>query len=309
MQKLSLSVLFLASSIGIGSAQTFEVASVKVAASLEPQKVLSGQQRVGMKVAGRNVDIESVSLPELLNLAFKVRMTQVKGPDWVVKVDALTALGGTRFDIHAKLPDGGSKDQVPEMLQALLVERFKLAFHRESQERDVYALVVGKNGPKLEPSPPDDPPSSPGESVRPDPIQVSGTPQTGMTIRGSGGAGAIRMQMGADGMMRLTADKATTEQLAGTVERFVGRPVIDRTGLTGTFKMSIDLSMAEIMAAARGAGANVPAGFAGPAPSTADLAANSIFQNIEKMGLKLESRKAPVELLVIDHLEKTPTED
>jgi len=317
VRKLVFSILVLAFGVTIASAQTFDVASVKPAPPLDPQKILSGQQRVGMKVAGSNVDIESVALPELLFMAYKIRPSQMKGPDWLKVNDPLAAISAARFDVHAKLPAGGSEDQVPQMLQALLADRFKLVAHREQKEQNVYALVVGKNGAKVEPSAPETPaPDGAPPSARPDPIQVSGTPQTGMTIRGAGNSGAMRIQM-QDGMVHMVADKVTMEQLAGSVERFVDRPVVDRTGLQGTYKMSLELSMADMMAAARAAGvgaaANAPAGFGAGAPAPAagpaDPSGNAIFQSIEKMGLKLEPSKSSVEYLVIDHLEKTPTED
>jgi uncharacterized protein (TIGR03435 family) len=201
------------------------------------------------------------------------------------------------------------------MLQALLAERFKMATHREQKEQNVYALVVGKNGAKLEPSPQDtSPPDGAPQTARPDPIQVSGTPQSGMTIRGAGNAGAMRIQVGQDGIVHMVADKVTMEQLAASVERFVDRPVVDQTGLTGNYKMSLELSMADMMAAARAAGAaggNPPEGFGGGAPAAgpSDPAGNAMFQSLEKMGLKLEPRKATLDYLVIDRLEKAPTED
>ncbi|HET9830327.1 MAG TPA: TIGR03435 family protein [Vicinamibacterales bacterium] len=315
MRKIAFAVLALSLGVGAARAQTFEVASVKVAPPLDPQKILSGQQRVGMKVAGSNVDIESVGLPELLALAFKLRPTQMKTPSWLnLNIgDPLAVLTATRFTIHAKLPSGAGEDQVPQMLQALLVDRFKLAFHRETKEQNAYALVVGRDGSKLEPSPPDEPkPADAPASALPDPVQVSGNPQTGMTIR-AGSAGAMTMQMGQDGIMHMVQEKVTLDQLAATVERFVDRPVVDQTGLKGTYKVSLDLSMTDLLAAARAAGVNVPAGAGGagaPAAGPADPGGGvSIYKSIEKMGLKLEPRKAQVEYLVIDNLEKTPTED
>src|ERR1039458_5970133 len=86
------------------------------------------------------------SLKRLILTAYKLKPYQVSGPDWMDSV---------RFDILSKIPEGGTKDQVPEMLQALLAERFKLTAHRETKEQPVYGLVVGKDGPKLKPSVPD----------------------------------------------------------------------------------------------------------------------------------------------------------
>src|SRR5207302_3033122 len=105
---------------------------------------------VGMKMDAGRVDIESVGLTELINLAFKVTPSRVTGPGWTGVGNPLTA---QRFDIHATLPAGATKDDVPEMLQSLLAERFKLVSHREQREQPAFALIVGKNGSKLQPSP------------------------------------------------------------------------------------------------------------------------------------------------------------
>src|SRR5215467_15792552 len=113
MRKAVFWLLAIALQAGVAAAQTFEVASIKSAPPLDPQKILSGQQRVGMKVAGSNVDIESVALPELLYMAFKMRPSQMKAPDWLNLSDPIAALSAARFDIHAKLPSGGTEEQVP----------------------------------------------------------------------------------------------------------------------------------------------------------------------------------------------------
>jgi len=321
VRKAAFAILLLALSAAVATAQTFEVASIKAAGPLDPQKLLSGQQRVGMKVSQDRVDIEMVAVPELVQMAFKgVRPTQISGPGWPNDSgNPLAALSAARFDIHAKMPAGAGEDQVPAMLQALLVERFKLAFHRDTKEQNIYALVVGKDGLKLEPSPPDEPVAEASKVARPDAVQVSGTPQTGMTIKQAGQA--MRIQMGQDGVVHMTSDKATMEQVAASLDRFVDRPVVDQTGVTGTFKLTLDIPMADLLAAARASGLNVPtpgggAGFggagAGPAAGPSDPAGGSsttILKSVEKMGLKLEPRKGSVQYLVIDRLEKTPTDD
>jgi uncharacterized protein (TIGR03435 family) len=319
VRKVAFAILVLALS-AVAAAQTFEVASIKAAGQLDPQKLLSGQQRIGMKVSQDRVDIEMTSLTELVQMAFKgIRPAQISGPGWPTPgSDPLAVLNATRFDIHAKISAGATEEQVPAMLQALLVDRFKLAFHRDSKEQNVYALVVGKDGPKLEPSPPDEPAAETSKVARPDAIQVSGTPQTGMTVKAA--TGAMRMQMGQDGVMHITSEKATMEQVAASLDRFVNRPVIDQTGVQGTFKMTFDIPMADLLAAARASGINVPApggggafgGGAAPAAGPSDPvggSSTSILKSVEKMGLKLEPRKAFVESLVIDHLEKMPTDD
>jgi uncharacterized protein (TIGR03435 family) len=299
--------------VGTASAQqappkkSFEVASIKVAPPLDPQKMLSGQQRVGMKVDAGRVDIENWSTLELLNAAFKIPLTRLTGPAAPTMAGVLTA---TRFEIHATFPPGATKDDVPEMLQSLLAERFKLQYHSEKREQNIYALVVGKDGAKLEKSPEDAPPSgdTPANNTnRPDAISVSGDPQKGMTIRGAGNAGAMKMNMTPDGLIHLEAEKLTMEQLADSVTQYVGRPVIDETGLKGNYRITIEMTQADVMAMARQVGLQVPSA---PGADASDPGGgSSMFRSVEKMGLKLESRKAPVDYFVIDRLEKTPTED
>ena len=104
---------------------TFDVASVKLG-TIDQAKIMAGQQHVGLKVEGNRVDIGISSLSELIGMAYKVKYYQIRGPDWLGPT-------GQRFDIVAKMPAGATKDQVPEMLQALLAERFKLTLHRTSK--------------------------------------------------------------------------------------------------------------------------------------------------------------------------------
>src|SRR5256885_1014824 len=152
MHKAAGWILVLAAGVASAAAQpataakkSFDVASIKLAAPLDPQKLLSGQQRVGMKMDAGRVDIESVGLTELINLAFKVTPSRVTGPGWTGVGNPLTA---QRFDIHATLPAGAAKDDVPQMPQSLLPERVKLGYHRAQKKQPGVALVVGEEGAK-----------------------------------------------------------------------------------------------------------------------------------------------------------------
>ena len=101
-----------------------------------------------------------------------------------------------------------------------------------------------------------------------------------------------------------------SDEVDGEPRVLVGRPVVDMTGLTGNYKIGLDLSREDMMAAARAAGVNIPAGaLGGGAGGPADPGGTAIFQSIENLGLKLDSRKSSIEYLVIDRLEKIPTED
>jgi len=293
------------------AAPTFEVASIKPAGPLNPMMIKSGQMRIGMKIDKARVDIGSLSLADLIRVAYRVKPYQISGPDW---------MGAQRFNIQATLPEGASPDQAPEMLQALLAERFKLTVHRESKEHAMYALVVGKNGPKLKESPPDaDAPA--GESKPSDPgpekgqVRINGSMEGKGVVVTGGPGGQMRMSMGPGGTMHMEAAKMSLSSFAEMLSRFVDRPVVDMTELKGNYQVALDFAMDDLRNMARTAGVMIPApgagGEAGGAPANAasDPSGSSIFASMQQLGLKLEPRKAPIDLIVVDHLEKTPTEN
>jgi uncharacterized protein (TIGR03435 family) len=303
--------LVLAAGAAVGQTATFEVASVKPAAPLDRSQILSGQMHVGMKIDAARVDIGFMSLAELIRVAYRVKPYQISGPDW---------MASERFDVLAKLPEGASREQVPEMLQALLAERFKLTVHRESKEHAVYALVVGKNGPKLKESPPDaDAPAGGGAPAAADDanpqVRVSGRGENTQVSISGGQIGTAHMSMGPGGTMHLEAPKMNMAAFADTLSRFFDRPVVDLTELKGTYQVALDLSMEDLRNAARSAGL-MGLGMGGgrdgarpPSDAASDPGGLSIFAAVQQLGLKLEPRKAPLDLIVIDHLEKTPTEN
>ncbi len=291
-------------------APAFEVVSVKPAPPLDPSAVAAGKLHVGMTVDGARVDIGFLSLADLIPIAFRVKRYQVSGPDW---------MPAQRFDVLGKIPDGASKDQVPEMLQAMLADRFKLAFHRESKDRSVYALVVGKDGPKLKEAPPDpNPPAADAADANKPAIGPSGvrlSREGGAAVVVGGATGKVRMSMGPNGTMRLEAERMTLTTLADLLAPFLDRPVVDMTGLKGSYQVGLDIAMADLRNIAKMAGVAIPgqmpAGDSAkqPADAASDPSGSSIFSSVQQLGLKLESRKAPVEVIVIDHLEKNPTEN
>jgi uncharacterized protein (TIGR03435 family) len=122
----------------------FEVASIKI--SRDPGTVpvcfvpCTGER---VTVEGNRVDIRFMSLYQLIVRAYRIKLYQLSGPNWMTS---------QKFDILTKMPEGVSEERIPEMLQTLLAERFRLSVHRESKERSVYALVVGRNGSKLKAS-------------------------------------------------------------------------------------------------------------------------------------------------------------
>ncbi|MBS1856837.1 MAG: TIGR03435 family protein [Acidobacteria bacterium] len=287
----------------------FEVASIKPSGPMDPAKVMSGQFRVGMSVDGARVDLRFMSLADLIRTAYKIKPHQLSGPEWIKQV----SMTSDRWDIQAKMPEGATKEQVPEMLQALLAERFKLKVHKENKEQPVYGLVVAKGGPKLKESPKEEPPKE-GEAK---------TPQNAVSVQREGqgmvvktGQGSMRMTMGPNMNMRMESDKVTMEQFSDMITGFVDRPVVDMTELKGNYQIALDLTMEDLRAAAAKAGVAMPgmpggggAASATPGAMASDPTGPGIFSSIQQLGLKLESKKAPVETIVVDSAEKTPTEN
>ncbi len=309
MKLLRYSVFLLVPVIALSQSQglQFEVATIKPAPQITPQMVAAGQIHVGVNTEGNRVDIGYLSLGDLLPVAFKVKSFQIAGPDWMSQ---------NRFDILAKMPDGVNKDQMPEMLQALLAERFQLKYHRENREHSVYHLVVAKGGPKLKESPPDPetPPAEEGArgggqafGVGQNRIQVNQT-GSGATIN-AGQRGTMRVAMSPEGQMRLEMSKVSMRDFADMLSRLTDRPVIDKTELKGNYQVALDIAMDNMLAVARASGMNVPAGIGQRGDQAADPSGGSILASVKSLGLAVESVKDPVEFIVVDRLEKMPTEN
>jgi uncharacterized protein (TIGR03435 family) len=311
---------------------TFEVASVKPA----PPPTGMGM-RVMMRGGPGSADpgqitYSNVSLKGVLTTAYAVKGYQINGPKW---------LDSERFDIVAKIPKGATKEQFQMMLQNLLAERFKLTLHHETKELPMYALVAGKGGSKLKESVDDGPTAgaaAQGGAAGSGGPSASAPPPPPPPPPGSDGAGPVmnRIRMGADGMPQLPPGagknglmmmmmngrtrmvgsgqpiSALTEMLANTL----GRPVVDATGLKGKYDISLDFAP-EGMNGPMGMMPPPPPqhdggpGVGGPMASAPDGGGGpAIFTALqEQMGLKLEQRKGPVDLLVIDRMEKVPTEN
>jgi uncharacterized protein (TIGR03435 family) len=296
-------------------APAFEVATIRAAPSMMDlvQQIQSGKAKIGMSVDGARVDMGFSSLADLIRIAYGVKPYQVQGPDWMAQ---------QRFEIQAKIPEGVSQDKVPEMLQALLAERFRLAIHRDKKELPIYALIVGKNGPKLTEAStaPDAPlPDSPGTmsiGTEKGQMKMAQDGKGGMVMQGGGQTGTIKTSVSGTGI-HLEMTKVTLAALVDTLTPMVDRPVLDLTELKGTYQIALDLPLEDMLFLAQKQMATLGLPMPGPPPGAganpADAAStpggSAIFAAMEKLGLKLDSRKAPVETIVVDHLEKTPTEN
>src|SRR5688572_18588813 len=256
----------------------FEVASVK------PNK--SGDVRVLQpRVAPDRYQIINLDLQTMIAMSFNLPAYQiVNAPEWT---------RNERFDITAQMPAGlkPSPAAQSEMLRTLLAERFRLVTHRETRELPVSALVIaradGKVGPGLEPASAD---CAPGGSRRLGP-GPDGRPQLPPP--------GVRPCETVGGTSSFTSGYITMEALARMVSGRMGRIVLNRTGLAGAFQIALRFTPEPIAIAG-----NRP-----QEPTVVDPNLPSFATALqEQLGLRLESTRAPIEVLVIDSVDR-PTPD
>ena len=270
------------------AASTVDSKFVYEVASIKPNK--SGDNRIRLMVTPDSLSATGATPQMLIVSAYGIQDDhQISGaPDW---------LQSERYDIEAKM-DSAIADELRKidsddqrraarqhMLQALLADRFKLTIHRESKELPIYTLVIAKGGPKL-------PEAKPGDTYPNGFKGPEGRPGTGM-MRGRDG--------------HVTGQGVPLANLVGMLSRQLGRTVIDKTGLAGKYDFTLqwtpDESQGPMFKGADGG----PQGSNSVAPP--ESAGPSLFTAIqEQLGLKLESQKGPVEIIVIDHVEK-PSEN
>lgn len=181
-------------------------------------------------------------------------------------------LADANFDIEAKAPPGTRDAQLADMLQALLAERFGLQIHRETKNVSALALVKTSDSPKLKESPvaSDDPGPSFG---------------TTMTYTGIG---------------KMQVKRASMTEFAQFLSSSIHRPVVDMTGMNGRYDLDPSFSNEDT----RGTEIASLRGVPEPAES-----GTSIYTSIKEFGLKLEARRAPLDMIVVDRVNRTPTEN
>jgi uncharacterized protein (TIGR03435 family) len=275
----------------------FEVASIK------PNKSGDGRVMMGIQPGGR-LTATNVTLRMLIRNAYQLQDFQITGgPSWLAE---------DHFDIVAKAPEGegtgdpfraeqtGQPSRGQLMIRSLLAERFKLVVHNETKEMPIYALIVargdGKLGPQLKPSevdcaalmaagrgrgalPPPGPPGPSGPGGPPPPCGI----RIGMGNMGVGGS--------------------PMSQVANSLSMFAGRIVVDKTGLAGNYDFTLTWTPDQLPQRPPGA----PEPLVNGVPI--DTNGPSLFTAVqEQLGLKLDSQRGPVTILVIDRAER-PTEN
>jgi uncharacterized protein (TIGR03435 family) len=247
----------------------FEVATVRPADPNPQNTVL-----VGMSADPSLVRYRNMTLRDAIRGAYMVRDFQIVGPDWMSTL---------RFEVDAKMPAGAGSDQVPLMFQSLLEERFGLTFRRDPKEMQVYALLVGKDGPKLKEADMKAPTSQAaamGTDGKPRPLVYFGGTASAVTV---------------------TAPAASLLTLVGVTSRFTGKPLVDETGIKEglyDFKLTFAPEVTTSLGPAPPLNAAAPSD---PAPTLSEA--------VKQYGLRIETRKEKIDMFVITRLEKTPTEN
>jgi uncharacterized protein (TIGR03435 family) len=280
------SLLVLPSLLVFG--QQFEVASIKPSA-----QSAQGQASAGIHIDGSMVRYSALSLKLYLGMAYSLKSYQISVPDW---------MASERWDITAKLPEGSSPKQVPQMLQALLRDRFQMKIHRETKEFPVYALIIGKGELRLKASSSD--PSAGGEPQ-----------ERNVTVAASGNGGGTTVTLGNGsnftvGNNRFEGKKLPIASLAEALARFADRPVVNMTDLKGNYDFIMEFSPEDFRAMMVHAAVAQGTVLSPEALNLVEAASgDTLFIAVEKLGLKLAPRKAPIEILVIDQSLKMPTEN
>jgi uncharacterized protein (TIGR03435 family) len=288
MRRLML-VLTVVASVAVMAAQerapTFEVATVK-------RNTSSPGNSLMRRLPGGRLTATNMPVRPMITFAYELAQYQlVGGPSWI-STDAFDIIAKMEGDPAPVAPGTGTPDPMRLALRDLLADRFKLKVHRETRQMDIYALVMAKPGgapgPSLKPSTADCAAQAAAARRGGPPPGPPGPPAPGAPFCGIfGGPGRLRF------------GGLPASQLAQAFSGQAGRMVVDRTGLTGSWDFELNFAV-------EGRGGPGAAGPDVPAP---DSNAPSFFTAIqEQLGLKLESTKGPVEVLVIDVIEK-PVDD
>jgi uncharacterized protein (TIGR03435 family) len=266
----------------------FEVATIRPSAQTLQEGVTAG-----VRIDGAQMRAALLTMKDYIGMAYRVKVYQVSGPDWI---------SSDRFDISATLPAGVPTTQIPDMMQRLLEDRFQIKIHREKKDFPVYVLEVAKGGLKMQESAPD-----------PDPANADA--KAPINITGGGNAQGISVNLGRGSSYtfsnnKFEAKRLTMAAVVATLERFTDRPMIDMTDLKGSYDFALEVTPEDnrtmMIHAAVAAGVSLP-------PEALRLldgaSIASLFDALQKVGLKLDARKAPLDLLVIDEARKTPTDN
>ena len=296
----------------------FDVASVRPSPPPDMQKMMmdlqAGKKPESVHIEGLRATFVYMSVKQLIAYAYKLRAYEVTGPDWMIT---------DRFDILARMPDGSTKEDVPAMLQALLKDRFGLVAHQEMVDQPVLGLMAAKNGLKLQPAAAnaevldETAPLKPGESLL---DSVDGRVLLRHNADGSttyvGPWGSFSLKFDGQSlsmhMQSESIDMRGFAMMMTTLGGGEGRQVVDMTGLKGKYQAAADFSLMDLTSSLHDQGIDIPTGPPGGGAgggATDPEGGATVSAALEKLGLKLDKTRAQVERLVVDHVEKSPTEN
>jgi uncharacterized protein (TIGR03435 family) len=276
----------------IANSLSFEAAAINPAQSSDDDTLCYGG--LGTSSPGQ-YRCSNATLADIVRFAFSVR------PFALSYVGPQTAA----FDITAKVPTGTTKEDCRVMLQKLLIERFKLVYHHEKRDVQGYELVVGRNGSKLKESPPETPHAADSAAT------PSSSPRGKLTPDRDGfpvlppARGQMLLSSLPSGAKRMIYSDVTLEPVISFLMFLLDSPVTDLTGLKGRYDVTVTFMDPKYRADSSASTEGGPL----PAANAVDEAPD-IFTAFERqLGLKLERKKVAVDVVVIDHAEKTPTEN
>lgn len=262
---------------------SFEVASIRPSPDEPPATGATGVQ-----ITKERVHFGFLSLRDYLMIAYGVPPQRVTAPDWVAT---------TRFDIAATFPGGATPEQFPELVKNLLRERFKLQAHLEKRESPVYVLEVATGGLKASRLPDEAPKDAP------------------LTITGSGSRDGVMADLGNGAYLefkndRFEAKRVTMRILSETLGRFVDRPILDQTNLEGRYDIRFAVAQEDYMPMLVRSAVNAGVTLPPQAMAALDLPSmGSVENGLKSLGLVIAPRRAPLDVLVVDSIERTPTEN
>jgi len=265
------------------------------AASIRPTPTVEIGVKIGMHTDGAQVRFDFLSLRDLTRIAWQVKDYQVTGPDWIAS---------ERYTVTAKVPEGNfTEDQKREMLQNLLIDRFGLKYHNEKKEFAVYALEQGKNGVKMKETAPD----ANGEA----------TPAPkGINVSASGSEKGVFVDLGGGAYFTFTDNKfvghkITMPRVVDSLAMYLEKPLVDQTGLPADKAYDLTLAITSddyrvmLIRSAIHAGIQMPP----QALQIADGSIDSFYSALDTAGLKLEAKRAPIDVIVVDSANKAPSDN
>ena len=283
--------------------ESFEVASVKPSnpdPAGGPIAAIPMVLPVLDRLTAQNATLRILVMSAYQKQAYEV----VGGPEWQ---------NADKFDINARAAGAKTPDQLFGMLQTLLADRFKLKVHIEKREVPSYALVVARNdgrlGPKMKPSADKCPDIKEQQQKALEDFAKGGIASLAAMAGQAGEATPCSFsgfQPATPGAIGMRARGQTVSTLTMLLTQFVGRPVVDKTGLSGAYDFELALDLRSLLRSASDLGVNIP----GVEAALAKLpeGPSMMTQVQEELGLRLDSQRGPGDVLVIDSAEK-PTPD